>query len=88
MKLSAINDYLQTAAAIGAILALVMVVYGIRESNRIATQQALSSNWTIWMEQSISTIKSRISVIRAKAATAPEDLKLSENMDLDSHLTG
>ena len=43
MKLSNFNEYLQTTAAIGAIIALLAVGYEIRQSNRIAlSEQELS----------------------------------------------
>ena len=45
MKLSEFNEYIQTIAALGAIIALFAVGFEIRQSNRMATQQALSDNW-------------------------------------------
>ncbi len=44
MKLSDLNEYIQTLAALAAIIALVGVAYEIRNSNRLAIQQATSAN--------------------------------------------
>ena len=88
MKLSDFNEYLQTVAALGAIVALLVVGYEIRESNRIATQQALSSNWSNWIEQSMGDIESGVSRTLAKSRLRPGELTLAEKIDLDFYLTG
>lgn len=52
MKYSEIGDRLQLAASIGVIIGLILVIYEIRENNRIAENQAaidmnsLYSQWT------------------------------------------
>ncbi len=86
MKLTDLNEYIQTAAAVGAIFALIAVGYEIRESNRIATQQAISSNWSNWIEYAGNTVDAGISTTVAKSMTRPDELTLDEKIDLDSYL--
>jgi hypothetical protein len=83
MKLSSLNEYIQTAAALGAILGLIIVGFEIRQSNRIATQQAVSNNWSNWIASSIAEIESGVSKTRAKSMANPDDLTLEEKINLD-----
>ncbi|MEH6586172.1 MAG: hypothetical protein V7720_06420 [Halioglobus sp.] len=87
MKLSELNDYIQTIAALGAIIALVAVGFQIQQSNRIATQEAVSNNWSNWIQTSVGLIESGISATRAKSMSNPDDLTLEEKIDLDEYLT-
>ncbi len=86
MKLSELNEYIQTIAALGAIIALVAVGLEIQQSNRIATQQAISSNWTNWIQTSVGLIEAGVSATRAKSMSNPKDLTLEEKIDLDEYL--
>jgi hypothetical protein len=83
MKLSGLNEYIQTAAALGAILGLIIVGFELRQSNRIATQQAVSNNWSNWISSTIAEIESGVSKTRAKSMTNPDDLTLEEKINLD-----
>jgi hypothetical protein len=83
MKLSELNEYIQTMAGLGALVALMAVGYEIREGNRIASQQAASVSWIQWIESTSSDLESGISGILAKAALSPDELTLEEKMDLD-----
>jgi hypothetical protein len=87
MKLSDLNEYVQTAAAFGAILALVAVGYEIRQSNRIAEQQNISSIYTNLVTFHIAEVETGISSAVAKATYEPENLTPAEKIDLDSWLT-
>lgn len=87
MKLSDLNEYIQTVAAFGAILALVAVGYEIRQSNRIAEQQNVSSIYTNLLNFHSSEIEAGISNAVAKATYEPENLTPAEKIDLDSWLT-
>jgi hypothetical protein len=86
MKLSELNEYIQTIAALGAIIALVAVGLEIRQSNRIATQQALSDNWSIWIEGTIGLIEAGVSTTLAKSMSNPDDLTLEEKIELNQYL--
>jgi hypothetical protein len=87
MKLSDLNEYLQTIAAIGAIIALAAVGYEIRQSNRIATQQQLSNNWSTWVEHAGNSLDSGIAETLAKSMAVPGELSLEEKIDLDFYLS-
>ena len=87
MKLAELNEYLQTFAAMGAIVALLAVGYEIRQSNRIATQQTLSNNWSNWLEHAGNSVDSGIAQTIAKSMTAPDELSLEEKIDLDFYLS-
>lgn len=86
MKFSELNEYIQTLAALGAIIALVAVGFEIRQSNRIATQQAISANWSNWIESSIGLIEAGVSATLAKSMSNPDDLTLEEKIVLDQYL--
>ena len=86
MKISDLNEYIQTLAAVGAIVALLAVGYEIRQSNRIALQETTSSNWSNWISMAGQHMESGISRILAKSMTNPNDLTLAEKIDLDSYL--
>jgi hypothetical protein len=83
MKLSELNEYIQSIAALGAIIALIAVGYEIRQGNRIASQQAASVSWIQWIEAASSDLESGVSRVRAKAALSPEELTLQDKMELD-----
>jgi hypothetical protein len=86
MKLSEFNEYIQTVAALGAIIALVAVGFEIRQSNRMATQQALSDNWSIWIEGTVGLIEAGVSATLAKSMSSPDDLTLEEKIELNQYL--
>ena len=44
MKFSAINEYLQTFATLGAIVGLLTVAYEIQQSNRVAVSENAAGN--------------------------------------------
>ena len=86
MKFSAINEYLQTFATLGAIVGLLTVAYEIQQSNRVAESEAIAEVWSQWISTSTALIESDIAVTRAKAMTSPEELTLVEKIDLDLYL--
>jgi hypothetical protein len=87
MKISDINEYVQTTAALGAIVALLAVGYEIRQSNMIATRETLSTNWSNAVIAEQASMESGIAKTRAKAMIKADDLTLEEMIDLDSFLT-
>ena len=86
MKFSAINEYLQTLATLGAIAGLLVVAYEIQQSNRIAASESTADNWSQWISTSAVLMESDMAVIRAKAMTSPGALTLAEKIDLDFYL--
>jgi hypothetical protein len=86
MKISDLNEYIQTLAALGAIIALVGVGYEIRQSNRLALQEATSANWTNWIDFMGYKLESGVSETIAKSMINPEALTLRDKIDLDSFL--
>ncbi|MEH6586173.1 MAG: hypothetical protein V7720_06425 [Halioglobus sp.] len=87
MKISDVNEYVQTVTALGAIVALLAVGYEIRQSNMIATRETLSTNWSNAVISEHANLESGIAKTRAKAMTNADDLTLEEMIDLDSFLT-
>ena len=53
MKLSDINEYIQTLAALGAIVALIAVAYEIRQSRDIAIADMFQQRSAMWLELSL-----------------------------------
>lgn len=86
MKFSAINEYLQTFATLGAIVGLLTVAYEIQQSNRVAVSENAAGNWSQWISTSTALMESNIAVTLAKAMTSPEELTLAEKIDLDLYL--
>jgi hypothetical protein len=86
MKSSDLNSYIQTAAALFGIFGLFLLGYEVRQTNLLATQQAVSSNWENWIGMSESRIESGISKTIAKAMTNHDELTLAEKIDLDEYL--
>ena len=66
MKLSDVNEYIQTLAGLGALVALMAVGWEIREGNRIASQQAASVSWIQWIETASADLESGIARVQAK----------------------
>lgn len=87
MKLSDLNEYVQTFAGLGAIVALLAVGYEIRESNRIATQNVVSINWSNWIEYSANHLEADASELVAKLMTDPDELTLEDKIDIDAYLS-
>jgi hypothetical protein len=82
MKLSNLNDYLQTLATMGAIVGLLLVGYEVRQSNNIAVSQNTSANWTNWLDTANSRIESGLARTIAKSMTRPDELTLEEKVVL------
>jgi hypothetical protein len=83
MKLADLNEYIQTLAGLGALVALMAVGWEIREGNRIASQQAASVSWIQWIETASADLESGISEVTAKAELKPDELTLQDKMDMD-----
>ena len=83
MKISEANEYLQTLAAIGAIVALFAVGYEIRQSNMIALRETLSTNWTNAQTFEQTNMESGIAKARAKAMVDANKLTLEDMINLD-----
>jgi hypothetical protein len=88
MKLSQINDYIQTLATIGAIAGLVLVAYEIRQSSRIAVAESVSTSLIAQSEGIMASIDSGVTGTLMKSITNPEDLTMKEKMDLNFYLGG
>ena len=86
MKLSDMNEHLQTLGTLGAIVGLLVVGYEVRQSNAIAVADSTSAAWTNWTATSTSLMESGFSKTRAKSMTNPDDLTLPEKIDLDFFL--
>jgi hypothetical protein len=84
MKLAEVNEYIQTVAGLGALVALMAVGWEIREGNRIATQQAESVSWIQWIDVASSDLESGVARVAAKAAISPEELTLQDKMELNT----
>ena len=62
-----------------------MVVYQVRESNRIAAQQAASNAFTLWTQSAIADVESGVFRTVAKSLTNPEELTLTDKLELDAY---
>ena len=80
MKLSQINDYIQTLATIGAIAGLVLVAYEIRQSTRIALAESYRDGSLAVVGMLLSGLESGVSGPVMKAETQPEALTPEEKM--------
>ncbi|WOJ93804.1 hypothetical protein R0135_01225 [Congregibacter variabilis] len=90
MKLSQLNDYVQTLATIGAIAGLLLVAYEIRQSTRIALAESYRDGNLNSVNMLLIGLESGISGPLIKAETQPEALTPEEKMAvsvwLKSHL--
>ncbi len=82
MKISQLNDYIQTLATVGAIAGLLLVAYEIRQSTRIALAESIRDGQTVAINVSLSGLESGISGAIIKAETHPEALTPEEMTDL------
>jgi hypothetical protein len=88
MRLSKLNDYMQTLATIGAIAGLIMVAYEIRQSSRIAMAQSISTSLIAQSEGIMASIDAGMTGTLVKSITNPEDLTTTEKMNLNFYLGG
>ena len=88
MKLSEINDYVQTGAAIVAIVGIFLLGYELRQANDFATQQAVSQSWSTWVDWQGSYIESDIATLIAKAYEHPESLSRADKAKLHEYYLG
>jgi len=87
MKKSNINDYVQLAATIGIAVGLVLVGFQIRQSNTIAFQETVSSNWATHVETQLAQFDSDVPDAIAKSMTNPDELTLAELIKINAWLT-
>jgi hypothetical protein len=85
MKLSEINDYIQTLATIGAIFGLVFVGLELQLSNRIAARQTSADANALWQSHFNSIRESGLRKTLAKAMLHPDELTLDELLELDAY---
>lgn len=83
MKVSQLNDYIQTLATIGAIAGLLLVAYEIRQSTRIALAESYRDGTISVVDLLSSGLESGISGSIIRAEIEPEALTPAEKMNLD-----
>jgi hypothetical protein len=88
MKRAEINEYIQTGAAIVAIVGIFLLGYEVKQSNSLATQQASSQSWTNWIDYYSSTIEAGMSETIMKSHNDPENLTPAEKYDLHLQISG
>jgi hypothetical protein len=76
MKKSELNDYLQLAASIGVIIGLVLVGYEIRETNRIAENQAAIDMNSLYGQWTTILTDKDMAELWVKSLQNPDDLSL------------
>ena len=82
MKQSHLNDYLQLAALLGVIVGLVLVIYEIRENNRIAENQAAIEMNGLYNEWAQAMMDEDISALWIRSLESPESLNRQELLRL------
>ena len=88
MKLNEINEYVQTGAAVVAIVGILLLGYELRQSNMLATQQATSESWASWQNWYGSILESGVSEAVAKSFNSPELLTNAEKDQLYTYYIG
>jgi hypothetical protein len=88
MRLSKLNDYIQTLATIGAIAGLILVAFEIRQSSRIAMAQSISTSLIAQSEGIMASIDTEVTATLVKSITNPEDLTTTEKMNLSFYFGG
>ncbi|EED34262.1 hypothetical protein NOR51B_199 [Luminiphilus syltensis NOR5-1B] len=88
MKLSDLNEYIQTGAAAVAIVGIFVLGYELRQSNALATQQAQSQSWTNWLNWHQSLNESGVMAVVAKSIEDPASLTLAEKEELFNYYVG
>jgi hypothetical protein len=80
------NEYVQTGAAVVAIMGIFLLGYEVRQGNRTALSSQLSNNWSLWVETRPALIESGVGAIIAKAMHNPDALTLAEKINLGWYL--
>lgn len=86
MKLSDINEYIQTLAALGAIAALLAVGYEIRQNNNLAKMQALAERRSMAQQAEMEYYDPEITKVWVKSIMEPESMTLPEIRAMDAYL--
>lgn len=74
MRQSNVNDILQLAASIGVIIGLILVMYEIRETNKIAENQAAIDMNGLYNEWTSALMDEGMAELWLKSLETPEDL--------------
>ncbi len=74
MQESKLNDYLQLAASIGVIIGLILVMYEIRETNKIAENQAAIEMNSLYSEWTKTMMDEDMAELWLKSIDRPEEL--------------
>ena len=85
MKLSEINEYVQTVAALFAIAGIVFVGIQVRQSNRFAESDFIAAFYDAQIELQSVAIDAGVYAAVAKSMKAPTELTLAELLELDTH---
>lgn len=87
MKLSQLNNYIQTLATIGAIFGLLLVSYEIQQSGRVARAESSSANWIAQSEAALMAIESGVGSALLNSMMSPNELTIEEKLDLDFYFS-
>jgi len=82
VKLSEIGDRLQLAASIGVIIGLILVIYEIRETNRIAENQAAIDMGSLYSEWTVLMTDEQMARLFVKSLESPDALSRDELLRL------
>ncbi len=74
MKQSNMNDNLQLAASVGVIIGLILVMYEIRETNKIAENQAAIEMNSLYSEWTKAMMDESMAELWLKSFDSPEEL--------------
>jgi hypothetical protein len=86
MKLSEMNEYAQTGAAVVAIIGIFLLGYEVRLSGRTALSANVNDNWSVWVDTGPALIESGIAAVRAKSMNDPASLTLEDKINLEWYL--
>ncbi|MEH6592432.1 MAG: hypothetical protein V7746_19355 [Halioglobus sp.] len=86
MKIPTYQFVAQMGAAFAVVFSLALVVYEIRENNKIVFLQEVTGSWSGWSELAMAEVESDISRELAKAMTNADELTLAEKIKLSSWL--
>jgi hypothetical protein len=82
VNLSEIGDRLQLIASIGVIIGLILVIYEIRETNRIAENQAAIDMGALYNEWTVLMTNEQMARLFVKSLESPDALSRDELLRL------
>jgi hypothetical protein len=86
MKNLRISSWGQVFASLGVFVGLLMVAYEIRESNRVATSEAVRGIEDCFLAVGISEYETDIAELAVKSVEEPEQLSSAERLKLNGWL--